>query len=237
MNTNWAEKCVALVPCFNEADSISGVLTEILRFVSKVIVVDDGSTDDTAAQARKAGAFVVPHTRRFGKGAALTTGVLAAVELGFEWALTLDGDGQHSPSDIPKFFSFAEQHGADLVVGNRMPCACAMPPVRRLTNLTMSWMISHRMGQSLPDTQCGFRLFRLEAWRHVEIRARHFEVESEMLVGFLKAGFRVGFVPVKVIYGLGGSKIRPLADSWRWLKWWFRGSRTSGKRGKISSCD
>jgi len=131
----------------------------------------------------------------------------------------LDGDGQHAPEDILEFFACAEKTGAKLIVGNRMENPAAMPWLRRRVNFWMSQRLSKLTGVPLPDSQCGFRLARLEALLNLPLAADRFEIESDMLAAFLAAGHKVEFIPVQTIYKNGASKIRPLADSWRWLRW------------------
>jgi len=116
-----------VIPCFNEGASIAAVVAAARRQFPRVLVVDDGSTDDTAARAQSAGAQVVRHAKNLGKGAALRTGLAQARQQGFEWAFTLDGDGQHAPDGIPAFLECAGQTGALLVVGNRMPTRAPFP--------------------------------------------------------------------------------------------------------------
>ena len=219
---NWQEQCAAVIPCFNEAGRVCGVVAGVKPFVAEVLVVDDGSTDATAAEAAAAGAQVLRHPVNRGKGAALRSGFARARELGFAWALTLDGDGQHAPADIPAFFAAAGQSGAQLVVGNRLAAAERIPFVRRKVNQWMTARLARMTGRALADSQCGFRLVNLAAWSRLTLRAERFETESELLVEFVRAGFKVEFVPVQVIYHAGGSKIHPLADTWRWLRWWWK---------------
>ena len=202
--------------------SIQGLVQSVRQLVPAVFVVDDGSTDQTASLAQQAGAQVMRHPKSRGKGAALQNGWHHARQSGFEWALTLDGDGQHSPGDIPALFQCAETSGADLVVGNRMPEAARMPWLRRNVNRWLSQRLSVLAGCALPDSQCGFRLVNLEAWSALPITATHFEIESEVLVAFVAAGLRVEFVPVRVIYEGERSKIHPLRDTLRWLRWYRR---------------
>jgi glycosyltransferase involved in cell wall biosynthesis len=189
-------------------------------------VVDDGSIDATAKVARAAGAEVIRQATPMGKGTALAAGLTRARDEGFAWALTLDGDGQHAPSDIPKFFRAAEAGKAALIVGNRMPAAHSMPTVRRWVNQWMSRRLSRLAGRELPDSQCGFRLIRLDVWNRLNLHTRHFEIESEMLLGFIRAGHEVVFVPVEVIYKSERSKIHPVRDTFRWFQW-FRSARKS----------
>jgi glycosyltransferase involved in cell wall biosynthesis len=219
--------CAAVIPCLNEQATISEVVHGVRRHVDTVFVIDDGSTDGTTARARAAGARVIRHGERRGKGAALQTGCQAACREGHRYALVMDGDGQHSPDDIPKFLVCAEQTSAALVVGNRMHDLRTMPHVRRIVNWWMSRQLSAIAGQTLPDTQCGFRLMRLDAWSQLPITSARFEVESEILLAFSLAGHRPVFVPIRVIYGAEQSKINPIKDTLRWFRW----LRRARKRG------
>ncbi len=209
-----------VIPCLNEAAAIAPLVAEIRQRLSTVIVVDDGSSDTTALLARQVGALVIQHAQSRGKGAALQSGCRHARELGFGWVLTLDGDGQHAPGDIPALLSVAEKTGAVLIVGNRMTNSATMPWLRRLTNRWMSRRLSRLTGRLLPDTQCGFRLIRLDAWSALALHTTHFEIESEMLVTFIAAGHAIEFVPVQTIYKQEQSKIHPLRDALRWFRWW-----------------
>jgi len=222
--------CAAVIPCWNEARTIALLVRQVRAQVATVIVVDDGSTDPSAALAADSGAQVVCHPHNQGKGTALRTGLRRAITLGFNWALTLDADGQHPPTAVPSFCERAAQTGAALVVGDRMAQAAAMPWLRRIVNRAMSRQLSRRAGMRLPDSQCGFRLLRLDAWDQLRLETRHFEVESETLLAFIAAGFRVEFVPIPVIPSTRASHIRPLSDTQRWLRWWW-GSRPRPPRG------
>jgi hypothetical protein len=152
----------------------------------------------------------------------LRTGLAQLRQQQFGWALIMDGDGQHQPGDIPAFLSRAAVTGAALVIGNRMHHAQAIPWLRRQVNRWMSRQISRRAGRLLPDSQCGFRLLNLEAWAGLHLDTNHFEVESEMLLAFVRAGHRVEFVPINVIGAGPRSRIHPVTDTWRWLRWWRR---------------
>lgn len=216
--------CAAVIPCLNEAKVISSVVRGAREHVGAVVVVDDGSSDETSSAASAAGAIVLRHATPQGKGAALRKGWRHAVEHGFSWALTMDGDGQHSPDDIPLFLAAAARGPARLIVGNRMNGGAGMPWLRRRVNRWMSARLSRAAGIQLPDSQCGFRLMDLHAWSGLQLQANHFEVESEVLLAFHAAGYQVAFVPIRIIYQEERSKIRPLKDTWRWFRWYFRHS-------------
>jgi glycosyltransferase involved in cell wall biosynthesis len=216
---DWSAECAAIVPCLNEARAIAPLVRGIREYVRTVIVVDDGSTDGTADAARAAGAEVLRNDSPRGKGAALRAGWSHASQRGFAWTLTLDGDGQHAPEDIPKFFAAAEKERAALVIGNRMENSAAMPRVRRFVNRWMSRRLSRAANVELPDSQCGFRLIRLDALARVQLRATHFEIESEQVLAFARAGEKIRFVPIRVIYRSEQSKIHPVRDTLRWFRW------------------
>jgi len=211
-----------VIPCLNEAEHIGEVVRSARRLVPTVLVIDDGSTDSTCAVAKNAGAEVLRHKVSRGKGIALQGGWAHARKLGFEWALTMDGDGQHSARDVRSFFDAAERTGAELVVGNRMGHPKGMPRVRRWVNRFMSERISALAGVPLPDSQCGFRLMNLETWASQPVDAAHFEIESEVLLAFARRGCGIEFVPIEVIYKSEQSKIHPVRDTVRWIQWWWR---------------
>lgn len=219
-----------VIPCLDEEATICALVEAVRRQLPHVIVVDDGSGDATAALAAGAGAEVIRHVEIRGKGAALSAGWRRAIERGFSWALTMDGDGQHVADDIPAFFLAAAQGDADLVMGNRMGNAARMPWLRRQVNQWMSRRLSNAAGIYLPDSQCGFRLMKLDVWSMLSIQSRHYEIESELLLAFIAGGYGIKFVPIQVIYQNEKSKIHPLRDSWRWFSWWRRARRTMAIR-------
>jgi glycosyltransferase involved in cell wall biosynthesis len=216
---DWAAQCAVVIPCRNEAASIGPLVRAVRKFLPHVIVVNDGSVDHTAQAAASAKADVVSHNKPQGKGAALKLGWKTARQRGFQWVMCMDGDGQHVPADIPRFLGCAERLSATLVVGNRMNAAQQMPFTRRWVNRWMSRVLSRLAGHPLPDSQCGFRLVQLKTLEKMKLTSAHFEIESEQLLAFIRAGERVEFVPVRVIYRTERSKIHPLRDTWRWFRW------------------
>ncbi len=207
-----------LIPAYQEGGRIGAVVREVLPFCARVVVVDDGSADATAADARAAGATVLVHERNQGKGAALQTGFDYAREQGAAFVLTMDGDGQHAPADIPAFLEAFARGDAPVLVGNRMKAPQAMPFVRRMTNRFMSWLLSRKMGQCVPDTQNGFRLYRTAVLPDMSGRDARFAAESEILLILARRGVRIGSVPVQIIYGDERSKIRPVRDTLRFIR-------------------
>jgi glycosyltransferase involved in cell wall biosynthesis len=217
---DWRRRCCAIIPCLNEAAAIGPLVLQVRSYLPHVLVIDDGSADQTASLASQAGAQILRHSTPQGKGAALVHGWTQAQSDGFSWALTLDGDGQHAPEDIPHLLTCAETTGALLVIGNRMANPAGMPWLRCQVNRWMSRRLSALLATHLPDTQSGFRLLHLETWATLDIQAAHFEIESELLCKFALAQHRIAFAPVQVIYRQERSKIHPLRDSLRWFRWW-----------------
>ncbi len=210
------DKVCAVIPACNEAAHIAAIVARTRKFVAAILVVDDGSVDNSAHLAAEAGAMILRHERNAGKGASLQDGLDWAVEKGFDFAITLDGDGQHLPEEIPNFLAVAAD--CDLAIGNRMAARHGMPWVRWHTNRFMSAVISRLAGVAIPDSQCGFRLIRCAIWPHLVIRSRNFDYESEMLVAAGRAGLRIAAVPISTVYGTEQSKIRPGRDTIRFLR-------------------
>jgi glycosyltransferase involved in cell wall biosynthesis len=209
----WAG-VLALVPAHDEAGRVGKVVAGLRAQSLPVMVIDDGSTDDTAAEAAAAGARVLRLTPNRGKGGALKAGFREALAddeaPGGGWAavLTLDGDGQHDPAEAPRLLAAWEESGADLVVGARD--YRAMPPIRRFTNTVSRLLFSWAMGERIPDNQSGYRLHSrrlVEAARVGEEEGFAFEVEEIALC--LGRGWRLAWVPIETIYGTEKSDIRP----------------------------
>ena len=210
----------ALIPCYYEEKHIHEVATRSHKQLDTVLVVDDGSTDKTSDEARAAGVDLVKHEKNAGKGAAIKTGLrtLLARE-NIEFILILDGDGQHLPEEIPRFLTAANNTGAPMIVGNRMGDTRDMPFVRRMTNRYMSWTISRVIGQRVPDSQCGFRMFhRSLAAEFLAVESAAFDFETEMLALAARKGCIIGAATVSTIYGDEVSKIHPVRDTLNFFK-------------------
>lgn len=202
---------LALIPAYNEAAHISGVVRAARQYLP-VLVVDDGSTDDTAALARSTGAQVLIQQPNQGKGAALLRGFSAALYEGVEAVITLDADGQHDPAEIPAFLRRRAETQADLIIGKRD--FRQMPPVRRMSNTLGTALFSWAAGQPIADNQSGYRLISRQLM-HLLVeqpsRERGFEFEVEMIVRCIQHGLKLDWVEIRTIYAGEKSHIRPLA--------------------------
>jgi len=211
--------CV-LIPAYNEEKTLGRLLKQLLNRHLSVFVIDDGSTDGTARIAQDSGACLLKNEKNSGKGLSLKKGIDHLLnETGCEHILIMDGDMQHDPGDIDKFITAASR-GEDCVVGNRMHNPEGMPWLRIMTNKLMSWLISVITGQKIPDTQCGYRLFKKDLLSKLDIRTENFQIETEMLIQAAARGAAITSVPVASIYHKdSSSKINPIIDTVRFVKY------------------
>jgi glycosyltransferase involved in cell wall biosynthesis len=207
---------IALIPAYNEAERIGCVIQQARAHVAEVVVIDDGSADDTAGVAKSAGARVIRHERNQGKGATIVTGLEYFRQSDAAAAILLDADGQHDPAEIPKFLAVT---GAGIVVGSRMQDTREMPVVRALTNRFTSWVTSKLARQRIPDSQCGYRLIKRAVLPDLKFSTVRFETETEMLLQAGRAGHKILSVPIRTIYEPGRvSRIHPWQDTMRFFK-------------------
>jgi glycosyltransferase involved in cell wall biosynthesis len=208
----------AVIPAYNEAKHLGDVVRRARAELDHVLVVDDGSTDETAAQAQAAGAELIVHPENRGKGESIKAGLRYWLERDFTWVVILDADGQHRPEEIDRMLSAAESTGALLLVGNRMNDVSSMPLVRQRVNRYMSEKISRVCGQQIPDTQCGFRMIHRDLIPIVLTGTNRFDYETEMLILASRKNFRIGSVPITTVYSDEVSSIHPVRDTLRFFK-------------------
>ena len=214
--------CCVVIPARNESAAVAHVVTPLVAQGVDVLVVDDGSTDQTGQAARAAGARVLSRTGTHGKGAALREGFVWAVQRGYDAVVTVDADGQHVTEDVLRFVALAASTDAALVIGNRMEHPKKMPWVRRSTNGFMSWVLSLLARQRVPDSQCGLRLIRCETLRRCRLRADHFEIESELVLEVARTGGRIASLPIQSVYRAQRSQINPCRDTLRFFSFLWR---------------
>jgi glycosyltransferase involved in cell wall biosynthesis len=206
---------LALIPAWNEGARMCPIV-EATRARLPVLVVDDGSDDDTAAVAEAAGATVVCHAENRGKGVALMTGFAWALERGYDAVLTLDADGQHDPADIEKFLDAYEAGAGDLIIGLRD--FSQMPFPRFFTNPFGSWLLSLALGTRIYDNQSGYRLHSRRFLEMLDLTTTGFELEVEVVIQAVCQGVRIGWVDIRTIYGIDKvSYFHPIRDTARFL--------------------
>jgi hypothetical protein len=210
-----ALRLAVAIPAYEAALSVGSVIARTLPIVRRVLVVDDGSRDGTAAVAREAGAevHVLPFNR--GKGAALRAAFEILFSSGVTSVVTMDADGQHLPEEIPRLLGAAE--GADLVLGTRDHLFAQMSTLRRYSNVVSSRAISWAAGQLISDVQTGFRLYTRELIARTGFPESRFDAESAVVIRAVRLGLRVKTIPVRLGRpdGRSSSHYRPLVDSVR----------------------
>jgi glycosyltransferase involved in cell wall biosynthesis len=215
---NW-QKIAAVIPAYCEEKHVGEVVLRTRAQLDHVLVVDDGSTDQTALHAREAGAEVIVHPKNRGKGETIKTGLRYWFDRGFDFVIILDADGQHRPEEIDRFVAAtAPPTQSKFLVGNRMNDVSRMPLVRRIVNRYMSEKISRVCGQHIPDTQCGFRMLHRELIPDMLGGAERFDYETEMLIFASRKGYRVDSVPISTVYSDEVSSIHPIRDTLRFFQ-------------------
>ncbi|MEK6756546.1 MAG: glycosyltransferase family 2 protein [Bacteroidota bacterium] len=192
-----------IIPALNAEDTLPELLDRLALFVDcrDVIVVDDGSTDQTADAASKAGARVLRHAANKGKGAALRTGFdYSCSSNSYESVITMDADLQHPPEEIPKFLEARRSLHANLIIGHRTRVGSQMPLHRVLSNTITSGLVSARTGRAIRDSQSGYRLLGREVLEAIRVESDGYEAETELLIKAALKGFIIDFVPVATVY-------------------------------------
>lgn len=214
-------KPVVLLPAYNEGKWIGDVISQIKASYPgiQILVVDDGSRDDTAEIARKAGAEVIRHRNNMGKGASLRTGFHYVLEnCCADVVITMDADGQHNPAELDRFLDRYRKCGEALIIGNRMNNPSGMPLVRWIINKVTSGIISMIVGIRIPDVQCGYRLIDTDVLKRIDLVTSRYDTEAELVVRAARSGFRIGWVEIDTTYRDEVSYINPFVDTVRFIR-------------------
>jgi glycosyltransferase involved in cell wall biosynthesis len=211
-----ALKCVVLMPTYNNAGTIAKVIADVKQYSEDVIVVNDGSTDDTNnILASIADIKVIDYPKNKGKGYALKLGLQKAYEWGYRYAITIDSDGQHYADDIPTFLDKIEEKPDSLLIGARNLAADNMPSKNTFANKFSNFWYKVETGKTLSDTQSGYRLYPLEKLQKIHFITRRYEFEVEIIVRAAWRGVNVENIPIKVYYPPVEERVshfRPLQD-------------------------
>src|SRR5438034_8711067 len=204
------EKILVAMPCCNDGATIGSVVLKARQFASEVIVVDDGSSDDTAETAAMAGAHVIQHARNLGKGVAIRSAWLYAREYAPEALVLIDGDHQHDPNDIPRLVETILSGKSDLVIGVRWGKTSRMPIYRRMGKRALDYATAAAAKNGmLTDSQSGYRAFSRQALDALEPTENGLSIESQLLLEAQEQDLRIEEVPIDIRYDLDGSKISP----------------------------
>ncbi|MFC1848753.1 glycosyltransferase family 2 protein [candidate division CSSED10-310 bacterium] len=217
------ENDALLIPAYNTAQTMRPVLDAVSPFFRTIVVVDDGSTDDSAKIAADCGVVVLRHGVNKGKGAALKTGFGYLHRRGVELIMTMDADGQHSARDIPRLWLALEEQDEEqapwgIVIGSRFASRELIPPYRYYPNRCGQIILSGLTGQTLEDTQSGFRIYRTCVLQQLVLHTDRFETETEVIIKTARLGYRILFVPIETIYPENErqkTNFKPILDTYR----------------------
>ena len=204
---------VAIVPAYQAEETVGAVVRGLRRHLSRVVVVDDGSTDATSAEAARAGAEVLRLSTNGGKGSALRAGLAAVLAGDASHVAFVDADGQHDPEDLPRLLE-AARAGDDVVIGSRTNGQDGIPAVRFRTNEIGSRILTRMTGHEVEDGQSGYRVVAAPLLRRFALSSRGYLIETEMLLKAARHVRRFASVPVRAIYNSAGSHYRPFRDTW-----------------------
>ena len=225
----------AVIPAYQDEKHIGEIVRRTRERLDHVLVIDDGSSDQTAQRAREAGAEVIVHDQNRGKGEAIKTGLGQGIGREVAWVILLDSDGQHLPEEIDRFLSAAASAPRPtFFIGNRMNDVARMPFIRRVVNRCMSSQISRLCGQRIPDTQCGFRMVHRQMVPELLGGGHRFDYETEVLIIASRKGYRIESVPITTVYSDEVSKIHPLRDALRFSKLMWRYRKLPHDAGRRS---
>jgi glycosyltransferase involved in cell wall biosynthesis len=196
-----SQSIIAVIPAYNNEATVGAVVRDVRQLGLEVLVVDDGSSDGSAACAETEGATVVRHGRNMGKGHALVTGFRQALDHGGAAVVTLDADGQHAVQDLPRLLEHAGT--ADLVIGKRRLDLEVMPRTSFIGNSVSTFFISLFCGKQFPDTQSGYRVYSERLLRALPLQGGHFETETELLMRAALLGLEIKWVRVETLYDNG----------------------------------
>jgi glycosyltransferase involved in cell wall biosynthesis len=206
--SNQNNNC-AIIPFYNEEETIAEVINRTLNYVDYVIVINDGSTDNSRKNIPQSNRIIyLGHKDNYGKGAALTKGFLESIKNNFELTITIDADLQHLPEKIPDLISALSMY--NIVIGNRLNDIKDMPVQRILSNKLTSFLLSRKTGQKIFDSQCGFRGYHTKILKNILPKSQGYEAESEILINAARNNYKIGSVSIPTIYGEENSKMNSL---------------------------
>jgi glycosyltransferase involved in cell wall biosynthesis len=202
MDNNNGKNTLVIIPCYNEETTIGSVVLKAKNYIKNILVINDGSTDDTAKIAKSAGAYILSHKKNYGKSTALKNGFKYALKKNFDYVITIDGDGQHNPDEIPFLLTNIQNNGDDIVLGFRSNNKLEMPGWRRFGKNILDYITSFGNGGYVVDSQNGFRAFNKKAMIALSpnLNGKNYCSESEQLIKAHELGLGVSQVNVSCKY-------------------------------------
>ncbi len=232
-------KMAILIPAYNEEKYIDDVVKNCLKYSLDIIIVDDGSIDNTLKIVRSIPKpknlkiISIRHPVNKGKGQSLKTGFKYILNKNYSGVITLDADGQHNTGEIKDFLKSIEEENPDLVIGNRLGNTKSMPFIRLATNVFTSWIISNIAGIKVSDVQCGFRYISSEALKNIKLETKNFDTEPEIIIKAGWLGYKIKNIPISTIYHKDFiSYVNPVKDTIKFFRLVFNSCKWKKKLAK-----
>jgi glycosyltransferase involved in cell wall biosynthesis len=232
-------KTAILIPAYNEEKYIDDVIKNCLRYNLDIIIIDDGSIDNTLkivmSIPKPKNSKIIPliHSANKGKGQSLKTGFEYILNNNYSGVITLDADGQHNTSEINDFLKIIEDENPDLIIGNRLGNTRNMPFIRLATNVFTSWIISNIAGKKVRDVQCGFRYISSEALKNIRLETKNFDTEPELIIKAGWLGYKIKNIPIRTIYHKDFiSYVNPVKDTIKFFRLVFNSCKWKKRLAK-----
>ena len=195
-------KIALVIPTYNCGNYLPELFNQVKEVISfeNIIFINDGSTDNTNEILKSLNCNFISHVNNSGKGRAIQLGIKFAIEKKYDFIITMDADLQHSPSDLNKFIEIVKKNNFDFAIGNRDKSLKNMPFFRYFSNVITSFLVSLRINLKIPDSQCGFRMYRIDKLKNMPSLSNGYEFETEILIWGAKNNFKIISVPIKTIY-------------------------------------
>jgi len=242
MKLNNNRGTAILIPAYNEEKYIKEVIRDCFKYGLDIIIVDDGSTDNTMKAVKSISAprnlKLVPlkHTVNKGKGQSLKTGFSHVIKNNYSGVITLDADGQHNTDEIKNFLRAIEKESPDLIIGDRLGNTRNMPFIRKATNIFTSWIISNIAGRKISDVQSGFRYISAKVLRNIKLETKNFDTEPEIVIKASWLGYNIKNIPISTIYNKDFiSYVNPVTDTIKFFKLVFNSYKWKRKLNKKST--
>ncbi|MEA2016317.1 MAG: glycosyltransferase family 2 protein [Actinomycetota bacterium] len=233
---NDKNKIAILIPAYNEEKYIKSVIKDCLSYHLDIIIVDDGSVDNTFKKIKSipepdnSKITLIRHRVNKGKGQSLRTGFLYVIKNNYSGIITIDADGQHDTGEIVNFLKIIEKENPDLIIGNRLSNTKNMPFIRLATNVFTSWIISIISGRKIRDVQSGFRYLKTDVIKNIKLETGNFDTEPEIIMKSIWYGYNIKNIPIKTIYHKNfTSYVNPATDTIKFFKLVFNSFRWKRK--------
>ncbi len=190
---------LVIIPVYNPPERFYGLIKEIKKYLEDILIINDGS-DNLDKEYIAEHCRLIDHESNMGKGKCLIDGFLYGMENNYEWVISIDGDYQHQPEDIPKFLRLISQDEHDIINGNRTGNRLAFPWIKYYSNTISSRVLSFLIGERIKDAQCGFRAYRLSIFKKFFPGYHDFSLETEVLIYAVKLGFRIKEIDIQAVY-------------------------------------